>query len=110
DGSGFPAYPNAWLRLQRTNAFIIGYMSSNGTSWAIQNSLNTSTWQGGALSSNLLLGVAITSHQQKTPATAEFRQFGDAFAQPIIITAQPANLMVMEGQTAAFKVGLAGFD
>lgn len=33
-GGGIPAYPNAWLRIQRTGQTFTGYSSSDGVTWA----------------------------------------------------------------------------
>jgi hypothetical protein len=57
-----PTYPNAWLRLRRAGAVLTGFYSSNGLDWLVQASHDSSTSAEGALPSTLLVGLAITSH------------------------------------------------
>jgi hypothetical protein len=111
-GAGFraPGYPNAWLRLRRSGNNIVGYDSIDGVNWTLQNTLDTTTWQGGALPTRLLIGLAVTSHNQGNSATAEFRNLAATTPTVPGIVRQPTNTTVSPGLPANFAVGLAGFD
>lgn len=73
----FPAnLPNSWLRLVRTGQTFTGYASIDGGSW---QRLGGSAL---ALTNEVWLGLVVASHQPQTAATAEFRDLGEAGAQP----------------------------
>ena len=58
-GSRKPALiPNAWLRLLRVGALVNAYWGTNGTTWTLHRSVDTSTWSGGPLATGLLVGIA----------------------------------------------------
>ncbi len=64
----FPvAYPNTWLRLQRTGNNFTGYYSTDGKTW---KEYTTYTLD---LPAKIYLGLAVTSHNMSHAATARFR-------------------------------------
>ena len=75
DGTGTPAYPNAWLRLIRTGSVFTGQMSTDGTTWTDVATQDTATWGGGALPATLYVGLATSRHSGGPTATAEYRDF-----------------------------------
>ena len=79
DGTGNPAYPNAWLRLTRQGALLTGYSSTDGVTWTMQGTQDTAAWERGAMASTLLVGLGVSRHSGAIPAcgtaTAEFRDF-----------------------------------
>jgi hypothetical protein len=105
-----PGYPNGWLRLRRNGNNLIGYDSIDGVNWTLQNTLDTTGWQGGALPGRLLVGLAVTSHNQGNGATAEFRNLAATTPSVPLVVRQPTNTTVSPGLPANFAVGLAGFD
>ena len=110
-----PAYPNAWLRLQRQGNIIRAYAGTDGLNWSqMGGDQDTATWQVGgvntAFAANALLGLAVSRHSgSSATATAEFRNFMDVTSLPVAITAQPQSITVVEGAPASFTVGLNGF-
>jgi Big-like domain-containing protein/Ig-like domain-containing protein len=77
DGSVAPNYPNAWIRLQRAGSVLTAYSSLDGATWEQRAQQDTATWAGGALPSQVLLGLAVSRHSGGDPfATAEFRDLG----------------------------------
>ncbi|HUZ08397.1 MAG TPA: PA14 domain-containing protein, partial [Candidatus Paceibacterota bacterium] len=57
-----PSYPNAWLRIQRTNNVLNGYYSTNGVNWVLATSYDTSTNSQGVLPATVYVGICTTSH------------------------------------------------
>ncbi len=64
----FPVnYPNTWIRLKRAGNAFTGFYSADGKTW---KAFTTFTME---LSGKVYLGLAVTSHNIKESATAEFR-------------------------------------
>jgi len=64
----FPVnYPNTWIRLQRLGNDFTGFYSADGKNW---KAFATYTLD---LSEKLYLGFAVTSHNTKESAIAEFQ-------------------------------------
>ncbi|HEY2951368.1 MAG TPA: hypothetical protein VGK40_02230, partial [Verrucomicrobiae bacterium] len=115
DGTNTPAYPNAWIRLQRQGSVLTAYSSTNGTIWTTLGTQDTVTWQIAGLptplATNVLLGLAVSRHSGPTlTATAEFRNYTDTTPFAPLITQQPTNTIVVAGRPVTFRVGLRGFD
>ena len=66
-----PAFPQIWLRLQRSNDVFSGYAGVDGQLWYPLGSTTVST------EGTLLLGLAAASHASNTVARAVFTDFGD---------------------------------
>jgi hypothetical protein len=67
--SRFPAcFPHAWLRIARRGDAFHLFQGVDGTTWKAYGAVNL------ALAPRLLLGVAATSHDPATTATARFRE------------------------------------
>ncbi|OCT16301.1 hypothetical protein A8709_02390 [Paenibacillus pectinilyticus] len=64
----FPVdYPNTWLRLQRVNNEFHSWYSADGTDWQLFSSKVLE------LNNSLLVGLAVTSHNEDKSATAVFK-------------------------------------
>ena len=59
--------PNNWVRLTRTGNVITSYVSANGTSWTLLNSITYTS-----LPSSMLYGLAVTAYTNGTLCTATF--------------------------------------
>jgi regulation of enolase protein 1 (concanavalin A-like superfamily) len=59
-------YPNTWIRLKRTGNNFTGFYSADGKSW---KPYTTFTME---ISGKVYLGLAVTSHNPRKPATATF--------------------------------------
>jgi cellulose 1,4-beta-cellobiosidase len=55
-----------WVKLARTNNTFTGYCSPDGTNWTQQGTMTN------AMSSNVYVGLALTSHNSSTLCTATF--------------------------------------
>jgi len=111
DGTGEPGFPNAWLRLQRVGSVINGYASPDGFDWRLQQTLDTATWQAGALPDTILLGLGVSRHGSAAAgelATAEIRDFADISTAPATITRQPQDATTAVGVPVSFSFGSAG--
>ena len=75
-GPRAPASGNQWLRLTRIGDVFTAYHGSNGLSWAVSG-ITTQ-----AFSTNLFLGMAVTSRTNGATTTAEFRGFDAYCARP----------------------------
>jgi hypothetical protein len=68
----FPvAFPNTWIRLQRSKNDFTGYYSTDGKTWKV---FTTYTLE---LPSKLYLGLALTSHNPSHAASAKFRNISE---------------------------------
>jgi len=68
----FPAnYPTTWLRLTRSGSTFSGFASYDGATWTLLGSATMS------FSSQVLFGLAVSSHVQGQEATAQFRDLAD---------------------------------
>lgn len=68
----FPvAYPNTWIRLQRTVNDFTGYYSTDGKTWKVFTRYTL------ALPAKIYLGLAVTSHNPSHSATAKFRNISE---------------------------------
>jgi hypothetical protein len=80
-----PDYPNAWLRLQRTNTTLVAYRSDNGADWttmAVEDKANADLSPDGSLANDVFIGIATTSHNNtvdpKYRRTAVYKNFSGA--------------------------------
>ena len=60
------AAPNNWVKLVRNGTLVSGYYSSDGVTWTPKSSATVS------MTSDVLVGLAVTSHASGTLATATF--------------------------------------
>jgi hypothetical protein len=68
----FPvAFPNTWIRLQRSKNDFTGYYSTDGKTWKV---FTTYTLE---LPSKIYLGLALTSHNPSHAASAKFRNISE---------------------------------
>ncbi len=117
-------YPNVWFRLVKSGSVISGYFSEDGSEWTKMYEADTSdpdfdvigqggTWGNGVDfgdGSKLHVGLAVTSHDVNSEATAVFQDFQllepTAPTAPTIAT-QPADQTVVAGASASFSVAIA---
>jgi hypothetical protein len=86
-GAGTPAYPNAWLRMQRIGQTFTGFYSSDGKNWT---SYGSTTFTEEPMPAKLLVGVYYTpefgnnsSGEGVGHATVgKFRQYGSFVSNP----------------------------
>jgi hypothetical protein len=68
----FPvAFPDTWIRLQRSKNDFTGYYSADGKTWKV---FTTYTLE---LPSKIYLGLAVTSHNPSHAASAKFRNISE---------------------------------
>ena len=67
---------NSWLRMTRIGNIFTAYHGSNGINWTVSGSTTQ------AFSTNLFLGMAVTSHTNGDSATAAFESFDAYCARP----------------------------
>jgi hypothetical protein len=83
-----PGYPNCWLRLQRIGDVFFASYSPDGVNWNQYASTDASRTPGKPFNSSVLVGLAVTAHNNSvlSGATAVFSDF--RFLSP----PSPANL------------------
>ena len=116
-------YPDVHFRMTKVGSLITGYFSEDGSDWTKMYEADTSdpdfdvigqggTWGNGVdfNSSPVYVGLAVTSHDVNSEATAWFYDLeftGDVTpAVPVVatITEQPENAEVTTGSSASFSV------
>ncbi len=91
-GAGNPAYPNAWLRMQRIGQTFTGFYSSDGKNWTSYGA-HTFT-EAEPMPAKLLVGIYYTPEFGNNgagagvghSAVAKFRQYGNYVAKPSEVT------------------------
>ncbi len=69
----FPAaYPNTWLRVERHGNHFSAFASTNGIIWKLYAEHDL------ALTSTVMVGPALTSHNPQLPAKATFRNYTES--------------------------------
>gem|GEM_PF-4133662 len=71
---GAPVYPN-WMRLSRRGNVFYMYRSADGVIWSLWSRYDVGGWGSGPLPANVLVGVAVTSHQWGNSATAQISNY-----------------------------------
>ncbi len=102
-----PGYPNAWVRLVRSNALFYGSFSTNGTDWTLLGFRDTGS--NVTFPDTILVGLATVSHDQtralNNNALVEYRDF--YFPAGAVITAQPepteATITIGINQSVTFS-------
>jgi hypothetical protein len=106
-----PSYPNAAVRLQRSNSVFYGFWSTNGTDgpWTLLFSRDSAAQAGGAFPDTLQVGLATTSHDQtRSLANNAYAEYRDLyFPAAAVITAQPepteATITIGINQSVTFS-------
>jgi hypothetical protein len=69
----FPAaYPNSWLRVQRRGDRFTAFASTDGKNWKVYGV------QTLKLPNLVHVGLALTSHNPETAASAQFRNYAES--------------------------------
>jgi len=99
NASNAPAYPNAWVRLQRSNSTFYGYFGTNGVDWTLHAFRDTSSNAGGAFPDTMQVGLATTSHDQtRGLANNAYVEYRDLyFPSPAVIINQPEPAFIEVG-------------
>ncbi len=66
-----PVYPNVWQRVTRFGSIISAYYGTDGTNWTLHTTIdlaNTSGWTWDLTQDTVLVGVAVTSHDNGATA------------------------------------------
>ncbi len=94
-----PGYPNAWVRLQRSNSVFYGSWSTNGTDWTNLFFRDFSTTISGAFPDSVLVGLATTGHDQtRSLANNAYVEYRDLyFPNGAVIVTQPEPAFVEVG-------------
>jgi hypothetical protein len=79
---GAPSYPNTWIRLVRRGSVITGYAGTDGVNWPMSYSVDTATFQGGALPKKLFVGLSVSRHPDAQVQTCrvEFKNYTESYA------------------------------
>lgn len=103
------AYPS-WLRLQRIGDTFYLYYGTTGTNWTLWTSYDSMNGPGGegAMPRDLLLGIALTSHDTARTAEGIASGFQAIPAVALSLVLQPTNTTVVEGQTASLSASVTG--
>jgi hypothetical protein len=89
-----PQYPNAWVRITRTNSVLTTYASSNAVNWVPLGRFDTAgTNTTGVLSNIVYVGICTTAHNNdglNVPPyrfynTAEYANYNSSFVQSVPI-------------------------
>jgi hypothetical protein len=86
-GAGTPAYPTAWMRMQRSGQIFTAYYSNDGKSWTQYGS---ATFTDEPMPDKLLVGPYYSPEMNNNDtglnvshsSVAKFRQYGDYVARP----------------------------
>lgn len=100
-------YPS-WLRLQRFGNIIYYYYSTTGTNWTFWTYWDSSTSASGPLPNDVLLGLAITSHDAALLVTGVMSSFTQVQEGALKFVVQPSDTVVMEGGNATFTNSVIG--
>ncbi len=97
------AFPDAWLRLKRSQNTFSAYRSTNGWDWVLLGNVNV------AMTNVVRLGLAATAHTNRTSftTTAWFRDYSDLTP---VLTSQTSSYTAAAGSTAVLQADVRGAD
>lgn len=103
------AYPS-WVRLQRIGNTFYYYYGTDGQTWRLLTYYDSATGPGGEgpMPQNLVLGLALTSHDTARTADGILAGFQTIPASPLTLGLQPTNTTVVEGQNVSFYASVSG--
>jgi hypothetical protein len=78
------SFPSSWVRLARSGSLITAYATTNFGFWTLIGSHDTSLGSEGAYPPDILLGLAVTSHNPAQLTRAEFSGFGQTLLPPTL--------------------------
>jgi len=104
-----PAYPNAWIRLQRVGSVINAYWGNNGVDWTLYATRDTAVF-GGSYPETMLVGMFLDAGNNGDPvgATAEFRDLDFPPIPVITVQPTPAEQTVALDTPVTFTVEATG--
>lgn len=97
------AFPLCWVRLARSGSIFTAYSSTNYGVWTLMGSYDTSVDVDGAYPTDILLGLAVTSHDPNEITQAIFSDFNPV--PPSLLIERNRNLLELSWPTTAI-----GFD
>jgi hypothetical protein len=95
-----PAYPNAWVRLQRVGNVMKAYSSTNGVDWLLRGTQDaTMVGSSNALPAQLFVGIATTGHNNDEPDatwqrfwnTSGYANYGPVTVAPVMAASLLGN-------------------
>ncbi len=88
ESGSFPAnFPNGWLRLRRAGNTFTGLASFDGQNWEALGAMTV------ALSPNLYVGFAVSSHNRSQASTGQFRDFQNVSGGTIGTVSLPCEVL-----------------
>jgi hypothetical protein len=121
-----PQTANNWLRMERVGNVLYMYTSNDGLTWSMYNPYDPQGWDTAgswppgtdnpdvafftnAWPSEIMLGLAVTGHNDADVATVEFNNFKPYTPTPVAITTQPtASVSVPQNNPLELKVAATG--
>ncbi|HWH72228.1 MAG TPA: hypothetical protein VNT26_22890, partial [Candidatus Sulfotelmatobacter sp.] len=100
-------YPS-WLRLQRIGDKFYYYYSTTGTNWTFWTWYDSASSSDGALPQDLLLGLALTSHDTANTVDGVMASFSAVNDGPLRFLTEPVSTNIIEGASASFSASVIG--
>lgn len=100
------AYPS-WVRLQRIGNTLYWYYGTTGTNWTFWTYYDSAA-TAEALPNQLLLGLALTSHDTARTVDGVMASFSAVNDVPLYLTREPTNTLVIEGSSTNFYAAVGG--
>ena len=97
---------NSWVRLQRTGNVFNSYSSSDGATWALLWTIDTTP---NPYPNPLYLGIGVGAHSASATTTGVAYDFGSIAPQPPLIYQNPTPQTILyQGYNASLNVGAVG--
>ncbi len=118
-----PPYPDVHFRLAKLGSLVSGYWSDDGASWQLMVSIDTanpdipfimghdSNWDGpdyDAPDTFITVGLAVTSHDVNSEATAVWHDFKFLESAKPTVAMHPEDVTVTAGLPVEFSVSASG--
>lgn len=99
------AFPNCWVRLKRTGSVISGYSRADVGAWTLMDTVDTANSTDGPYPTDILVGLAVSSHDVDEVTQAVFSDFGPVTGTPSLMIARIGNAIELSWPPSAL-----GFD
>ncbi len=97
---------NSWVRLQRTGNVFNSYSSSDGATWTLLWTIDTTP---DPYPNPIYLGIGVGAHSASTTTTGVAFDFGSIAPQPPLIYQNPTPQTILyQGYNASLNVGAVG--